>query len=93
MRAGLREAVDRAVDHERAVPKDDLALFETAVALLGASCLLLQASDTLAVTSTFRAPIPIVLASLLLYSSLHDSNRLPAIRVQEIVTRLQAQDC
>ena len=46
-----------------------------AVALLGASCLLLQASDTLAVTSTFRAPIPIVLGSLLLYSSLRDGDR------------------
>lgn len=45
-----------------------------AVALLGASYLLLHAVDTLAVTSTFRAPIQIVLGSLLLYTSLRDRN-------------------
>ncbi len=42
-----------------------------AVALLGAAFLLLEGTDTVAVTSTFRAPIQIILGSLLLYSSLH----------------------
>ena len=43
-----------------------------AVALLAASYLLLHAADTLAVTSTFRAPIQIILGSLLLYTSLRN---------------------
>jgi hypothetical protein len=42
------------------------------IALLGASYLLFEATDTLAVTSTFRAPIQIALGSLLLYGSLRD---------------------
>ena len=40
------------------------------IALLGASFLLYGATETLVVTSTFRAPIQIAISSLLLYSSL-----------------------
>ena len=44
------------------------------VALLATSYLVLQASDTLSVTSTFRAPIQIVLGSVFLYASLRDAD-------------------
>lgn len=41
-----------------------------ALSLLATSCLLIEATDMLAVTSTFRSPVQIVLGALLLHTSL-----------------------
>lgn len=46
-----------------------------AVALLGTAYLLLEATDAMAVTSTYRAPVQITLGALLLYESLRGGTR------------------